>query len=110
MPGAVLTTLSTVMCPHGGQAILTTANTACSVDNGSALLETDVHTVAGCPFTLPGPKYSPCIRIQWSAGSAAAGCNGTPVLVASSIGQCYSAEGVVQGVAIIVNTQARVNG
>ncbi len=110
MPAPILTISSTIICPHGGQATLTTSNTALNVDAMPALMQSDIHTVVGCPFTLPGPKPSPCIRIQWSGGSTAVGGNGTPVLVATSIGQCYSAEGAVQGVAVIINTQAKVSG
>ncbi len=105
----ILTTTSTIMCPHGGQAILTTANTRVYAQNTQALLESDIHAVAGCPFTLPGPKYSPCVRIQWSAGTTCAGVNGTPVLVTTSIGQCLNAEGALQGVAIIGNTQTKAS-
>jgi len=112
MPGNILTTGSTVLCTHGGSAILTTANTKATSDNMPALLETDVHMVAGCPFQIPfgpGTKPSPCIRIEWSAGTTQLQVNGVGVLVQSSIGKCYSAEGAVQGVATIVNTQMKVS-
>lgn len=109
MAGNVLTTTSQIMCPHGGQAVLVTANTRGTVEGAPALLETDIHVVAACPFTLPGPKYSPCVRIEWSAGATRASINGTPVLVQSSIGKCLSAEGAIQGVALVVNTQIKVS-
>lgn len=107
MPGNILTTSAQVKCMHGGTAILTTANTKLMVDNSPALLETDIHSVAGCPFTLPGGKYSPCIRIEWTAGAALCKSNETKVLVRSSIGKCISAEGAVQGTALIVQTQMK---
>jgi hypothetical protein len=108
MPGNILTTASSIMCPHGGQATLTTANSKTAA-GAMALLETDVHSVTGCPFTLPGPKPSPCIRIEWSAGATNATVNGTPVLVQSSVGLCYSPESAPQGTAIIVNTQMKAS-
>ena len=108
MPGNVLNTASTIMCPHGGQAILITSNTRAFANGSPALLESDIHPVAGCPFTI-GPKYSPCIRIEWSAGAGRASVNGTPVLVQTSIGRCINAEGAPQGVAIIVNTQIKAS-
>lgn len=108
MPGNILTTASTIMCPHSGSAILSTANTKGFATNAPALLEMDVHPVAGCPFTI-GPKYSPCIRIEWSAGAGKVTVNGTPVLVKSSIGKCINPEGAPQGVAIIVNTQIKAS-
>ena len=109
MPGTILTTASQIQCPHGGQAILTTANTKGFAENMPALLESDIHTVAGCPFTLPGPKYSPCIRIEWSGGATRVKASGTPVLVKSSVGRCISAEGATQGTAIIVSTQMKAS-
>jgi len=108
MPGKQLTISSTILCPHGGQAILVTGNVRVSADRARVLLESDRHTIVGCPFTI-GPKYSPCVRIEWSAGAAKATMDGTPVLVQSSIGQCINAEGAPQGVAIIVNQQIKVS-
>ncbi len=108
MAGHVLTTASAVMCTHGGQATLFTSNSKVLAQGAPALLETDVHPVAGCPFTV-GPKYSPCVRIEWSAGSKQVTVGGTPVLTRSSIGKCFGAEGAVQGVATVVNTQPKVS-
>ncbi len=110
MPGYILTTASQVMCTHGGNAILTTSNTQLQVDNALALLETDVNSIAGCPFTLPGPKPSPCIRIEWTAGATQCKSNGTKVLIQSSMGKCISAEGATQGIAIVIQTQMKVQG
>ena len=110
MPGFILTTTSTVMCTHGGQAILTTANSKLMVDGAPALLESDVHTVAGCPFQIPigtGTKPSPCVRIEWAGGATSVGVGGVGVLVKSSVGKCISPEGAPQGVANIVNTQMK---
>lgn len=110
MPGYVLTTASQVMCTHGGRAVLTTANTRVKIQNAPALLETDVHTVAGCPFTLPGPKPSPCVRIEWTAGAVLNKNDGTRLLIQTSVGKCLSAEGAPQGVAIVAQTQTRARG
>ena len=103
-----MTTSSQVKCTHGGTAMLTTANTKVKIDNSLALLESDVHSVAGCPFTLPGPKPSPCVRIEWTAGAIMCKCDETKVLVRSSVGKCISAEGLTQGLAIVAQTQIRV--
>jgi hypothetical protein len=112
MPGNVLNISSTVLCMHGGSAILTTSNSKLMVDNVLALLESDVHSVAGCPFQIPvgpGTKPSPCIRIEWSMGAMQMQVNGVGVLLQSSIGKCYSPEGAMQGVANIVNTQMKIS-
>ncbi len=107
MPGNILTTSSQVKCTHGGTASLTTSNTKMKVDNSPALLESDIHPVAGCPFMM-GTKPSPCIRIEWTAGATLCKAGGTKVLVKSSVGKCISAEGAVQGLAIIAQTQMKV--
>ena len=107
MPGYILTTASLVTCTHGGMATLTTSNTKMKVDGSAALLEADVHSVAGCPFTTPVPKPSPCIKIEWTAGASMCKSDGTKVLVKSSVGKCVSAEGATQGLAIIAQTQTK---
>jgi hypothetical protein len=106
MPGHNLTIASRIQCPHGGQAILSTANSSVFADGALALLETDIHTVAGCSFTI-GTKYSPCVRIEWTAGAASVTVNGTRVLVRSSLGKCLSPENAPQGLAMVVNTQTK---
>jgi len=97
------------MCPHGGQATLFTSNTSVFADGAPVLQASAIHPGAGCPFTV-GPKYSPCVRIEWSAGANKTAISGTPVLVRTSVGRCLNAEGAVQGVAVIVNTQIKASG
>jgi hypothetical protein len=105
MPGQILTIASTIQCMHGGTVILATSNSKFGA-GAFALLESDVHVVAGCPFTV-GPKYSPCVQVEWTAGAAKVKVQGAAVLVQSSVGKCISAEGAPQGVAIIANTQTK---
>ena len=106
----LLTTLSTVQCPHGGQAILTTANTVAQVDGGFLLLQTDEHSVVGCPFTTPVPKPQPCIKIRWVTGATMTKVNQTPALLQTSTGLCFSAEEIPQGPAVVVQTQTKARG
>jgi hypothetical protein len=107
MPGTALTTASSVQCPHGGRAVLRTSNTT-SAAGTPMLLETDVHDVFGCGF-FQGSTYSPCRKIEWSAGASALTVGGTKVLVKSSVGKCKNGSGAVQGVAIIASTQTAVS-
>jgi len=100
----LLTTASQVMCPHGGQATLTTSNTKVTAGGSPVLLETDIHVIAGCPFTI-GPKYSPCVRIEWSMGASMSTIDGVKPLTQSSMGRCIGAEGAPQGMAMVVQTQ-----
>jgi hypothetical protein len=105
----LLTTASTVMCPHGGQATLSTTNTDAVIDGAPALLETDQHPIAGCPFTVAG-VYSPCVLIRWSAGATQTKVRQVPVLLQTSVGICYSAAQAPQGTAVVVQTQQRALG
>jgi len=105
----LLTTTSTVMCPHAGQAMLLTTNTEAVIDGAPALLETDVHPVVGCTF-WSGPTYMPCVTIRWSAGASQTKLHGVPLLLQSSVGVCYNALQAPQGVAVIVQTQTRAQG
>ena len=96
------------MCPHGGQASLSTSNYRTKAEGTEVLLETDIHMVSGCPF-YQGSNPSPCVRIEWSGGSTKVKVDGVPVLKRESTGTCYSAANAVQGTAIIVNTQMKVS-
>jgi hypothetical protein len=99
MSGLVLTTASTITCPHQGTALLKTSNTSAKIGGAYALLVSDVHQVVGCPFMI-GQKYSPCVKIEWSQGAQDVNVGGTAVLLANSIGKCVSAENSTQGTAI----------
>ena len=107
MPGYILTTASIITCTHGGMVSLTTSNSKVKVDGMPALLESDIHTVAGCVFTIPGPKPQPCVRVEWMAGATMCKGDGTAVLTQSSVGKCISADGITQGLAIVLQTQMK---
>lgn len=106
----ILTTLSTVQCPHGGTVTLTTSNTVCQIDGGYALLQSDVHTVAGCPFTTPVPKPQPCVTVRWTSGATQTKVNQIPVLLQTSSGICFSAEQIPQGAPIVAQVQSKARG
>ena len=113
MAAPLLTTSSTVLCPHGGQASLVTANVRVEVAGGRILLVTDQHPVSGCPFQVPaGPttKPQPCVQIRWLVGATQTKINGTPVLTRTSVGLCFSAEQIPQGPPVIAQTQTRAMG
>jgi len=105
----LLTTMSTVMCPHAGQATLITSNTEAVIDGAPALLVTDVHPVVGCTFA-PGGVYTPCVQIRWSAGATQTAVHGVPVLLQTSVGLCLNAAQAPQGAALVVQTQTRAQG
>lgn len=101
----ILTTTSTVMCPHGGQAQLSTTNTEALIDGAPALLQTDMHTIVGCSFTPAA--YSPCVSIRWLTGATQTKLHGVPLLLQSSVGLCTSAAQVPQGTALVAQVQQR---
>ena len=109
MPSPILTCSSTIMCPHGGTVILQTTNTQLFIEGAPALLETDVHVVAGCPFMM-GTVNSPCTTVRWQAGEVQTKVEAVKVLLKTSVGLCLNAAQAPQGVAIIVQTQTRVLG
>jgi hypothetical protein len=104
----ILTTTSTVVCPHGGMALLTTSNTEALVDGSPMLLQIDVHPIIGCPFTPVA--YSPCVSIRWVTAAVQTNVRGVPVLLQNSIGLCLSAVQAPQGTAIVVQVQQKAKG
>ncbi len=105
----LLTTASTVMCPHFGMAHLTTANTQAVVAGAPVLLLTDLHTISGCTFA-PGSVPSPCLTIRWLTGGTQSKINNVPALLQTSVGLCLNAAQVPQGPAIVVQTQTQAMG
>jgi len=104
----ILTTTSTVMCPHGGQAQLLTSNTEALIDGAPALLQTDVHVIVGCPFTPV--SYSPCVTIRWVTAATQTSVRGVPVLLQTSTGLCLNAAQAPQGTAMVVQVQSKAKG
>ena len=104
----ILTTTSTVMCPHGGTAILVTANTEAVIDGAPALLQTDQHFIVGCPFTPIA--YSPCVTIRWVTGATQTMVHDVPVLLQTSVGLCLNAAQLPQGTAVVVQVQQKAKG
>lgn len=110
MPSPILTTSSTVMCTHGGSATLQPGTPLVKVQGAQALLESEIHSVAGCPFTIPGKGPQPCTTIRWSLGGMQTKVNQIGVLLQTSIGICYSSEQIPQGTAIVAQAQSVAQG
>lgn len=68
----------------------------------------DTYLVAGCAFTVPGPKPQPCVKVQWLVPATRVFVNGQPVIIQTSTGLCLSAEQIPQGPPTIVAAQPRV--
>lgn len=103
-----LTTSATLQCPHGGSVSITSSNTSSTADGSAVATFADTFTVSGCAFTLPGPKPSPCVRVQWIVPDVQVRTGGQPTLSAASVGLCLSADSIPQGPVSVVSTQTKV--
>lgn len=112
MAAPLLTTASSLQCPHGGTVTIISSNTA--VQAGAPLaLATDTFTIAGCPFQIPvgvGTVPHPCMTVQWIKPNTQTTVNGTPTLSQDSSGLCLAADQVPQGPVSIVQTQTGASG
>lgn len=107
---AILQQGVTMMCPHGGTVMAVPTNVRVKVGGAVALLQADVFTVVGCPFTVPPGKPQPCLTVEWQAPTVRVTIGGQAVLTQSSVGLCKSAEQIVQGTVMIIAPQPRVKG
>ena len=112
MPGFLLHVNAVMQCTHGG--LVTTAPTQPRVVVSGQPVATanNLLTVAGCVFTIPGPKPQPCIRVQWLNLSTRLVVGGVPPLLqagpGSGAGICQSAEQIPQGPPLVSVMQSRV--
>jgi hypothetical protein len=109
MAGNSIDVTAALMCPHGGTVVITSANTKVTANGLALALATDAATVAGCAFTLPGPKPSPCVSVTWIVPDVRVTINGTPTVSQSSVGLCFSPDNIPQGPVIVQSTQPKVS-
>jgi hypothetical protein len=112
MGAALLTTASSLQCPHGGTVTIVSTNVQAKA--GPALaLATDTFTIAGCPFQIPvgvGTVPHPCVTVQWVKPNLHTLVNGQPTVAQDSVGLCLAADQVPQGPVTVVATQPQVSG
>jgi hypothetical protein len=108
--GALLTTVSMLMCPHGGTVTAISSNTQVSAGGAPLVRSSDTFIIAGCPFTLPGPVPSPCMTVQWIQTDTQSKAAGDFTLSMNSMGLCLAATQAPQGTVLINNTQQKVTG
>ena len=113
MAGRLLTTQTTMICPHGGQVQATSSNTGVSAGSGAYVLRmNDTFTISGCLFQIPAPSGtipSPCVRVQWTVADVSVKVDQQPTLSEGSVGLCLSAQQAPQGNVIVVNTQLQAS-
>ena len=101
---------ATAVCPHSGQISVVSSNTRVLVSGQAAATMSDTYTIAGCPFTVPGPKPQPCVTAKWIVPAVRVQISGQPVILQTSTGICQSAEQAPQGPPNVTSTQTRVQG
>jgi uncharacterized Zn-binding protein involved in type VI secretion len=110
MPGFLFHVGASAICPHGGQVSIISTNTRVLVNGTPVATMGDQYMIAGCAFTVPGPKPQPCIKVQWLAPATRVLINGQPAILQLSTGLCLSAEQIPAGPPNVVATQTRVMG
>jgi hypothetical protein len=108
MPGNIVHENAGITCPHCGQATVTPANQNVKVSGRTVVTVNDMYRVVGCTFTV-GTKPQPCVTVTWSP-SALIRVHGQPVVLATAVGVCESAEKAPQGTATINFVQALAKG
>jgi hypothetical protein len=109
---ALLTTASSLQCPHGGTVSIVSTN-ARATSGAPLALATDAFSIAGCPFQIPvgvGTVPHPCVTVQWVRTNLRTTVNGTPTLSQDSIGLCLAVDQAPQGPVSVVQTQQRAQG
>ncbi len=105
---STLTTSAVMMCPHGGSVSASSSNSTTKAGGSAILRVSDTFTISGCAFTLPGPKLSPCVRVQWIVPDVRTRVGGQPTLSKTSTGLCLSADSIPQGPVSVSTTQTVV--
>lgn len=104
----IVTTATMIQCPHGIPATLVTATAKVLVDAMPPLVTGDKGMVAGCPFTVPGPKPQPCVTILLTKPATKVLAENKPVLLMNPADVAQSAEQAPQGPAVWGNIQSKV--
>lgn len=110
MPGPLFHVGAQAICPHAGQVSTVTSNTRVLVSGQPVATLADTFPIAGCPFTVPGPKPQPCVLVRWLVPATRVLVNGQPAILQTSTGICQSVEQIPQGPPTVVATQPRVIG
>jgi len=101
-------------CPHGGLATIAPSQPRVVVSGQPIATMASVISVAGCVFTVPGPKPQPCVLIKWAMPSTRFLVGGQPAALVPAPGPgpgiAQSAEQIPAGPPIVGVVQARVIG
>lgn len=104
----ILTTASSLACPHGGTVMITAANQRAKAVGAPVATANATFTVVGCPFQLPPPTPSPCVSVQWLVTDNRVKADAS-TLSQASVGLCLNAAQTPQGPVVIQSTQTKVS-
>jgi|SRR4051794_11379575 hypothetical protein len=108
MPGPVLHAGAVCTCPHGAPLTIIPAAPRVFVSGAPAAVLSDQGVVAGCPFTVPGPKPQPCVSTRWLAGATRVTSMGQPLLINPAGAIVSSADQIPAGPPVVSSSQTRV--
>jgi hypothetical protein len=104
----IVTLATVIQCPHAIPGSLITATAKVLVDNAPPLVMGDKGTVAGCPFTVPGPKPQPCVTALLTKAATKVMAENKPVLLMNPADMCQSAEQIPNGPVVWSTIQSKV--
>src|SRR5262245_57730093 len=114
MPGFLLHVNAVMQCTHMAKATIAPSQPRVVVSGQPVATMASIIAVAGCPFTVPGPKPQPCMTVKWTMPSTRFLVGGQPVALLPAPGPgpaiCQSAEQIPAGPPIVSAVQARVIG
>lgn len=116
MPGVLFHVGATVQCTHMVPATTAPTQTRVLVSGQPVATVANMLIVTGCPFTLPGPKPSPCVQVKWLQTATRILVAGQPPLLQTppgpgpGAGLCLSPEQAPQGPPTVSAIQTRVIG
>src|SRR5215510_7625723 len=112
MPGFLLHVNAVMQCTHMAKATVAPSQPRVLVSGQPVATMASIIAVAGCPFTVPGPKPQPCMTVRWTMPSTRFLIAGQPAALAPSPGPgpgiCQSAEQIPAGPPIVGAVQVRV--
>jgi len=112
MPGLLLHVNAACQCTHAGPATIVPAQPRVLVSGQPVATMASQILVAGCVFTVPGPKPQPCVMVKWLLPSVRVLVTGQPAMLipapGTGPGLCLSAEQIPQGPPIVSAVQPRV--
>ncbi|WP_137113310.1 hypothetical protein [Mesorhizobium sp. GR13] len=108
MGSPILTTASTILCPHGGRVVPTSPDGRALAMGQPTLAATGSFVVTGCPHAAPDGRPDPCATVHWVSSGSRVRAGGLPILTQISQGVATSARGTAAGTVMIAETQSRI--